>query len=221
MNESSNLFQRPKGEGWLVLADQPPSLGSQYSSLADSLLLSADLSYQPLCILGDEGNDLGLAEFIMDLQVLLGVDMAVERLDDTKNWDTLDPGIVILAGGNPEDWLEALGETHLGVLILQGLLNGLFLMSIGPAASALGSWVVEESHSSPVPGLNWLVGCIVITWTAEPAEFEIIRSILTASEPLYAMGLAGGRIIALGPDGEVELWGADPPSIVLGSGWRK
>lgn len=221
MRESNKLFQRPKGEGWLVLADQPPSLGGEYSALANALLMNADLSYQPLCILGDEGSHVGLAEFIMDLQVLLGVEMALEKLEDTKNWDTLDPGIVILAGGIAEDWLEALGETQLGVLILQGLLNGLLLMPIGSAAAALGSWVLEESYFSPVPGLNWLIGSVVLTWTAEPAEYEIVRSILTKPEPLYAIGLAGGRMIALGPGGEVELWGTEPPSIVLGSGWRK
>jgi hypothetical protein len=221
VRESSRLFQRPRGEGWLVLADQPPSLGSEYSDLADSLLAHADLSYQPLCIVGDDKNHLGLVDFMTDLQVLLGIDIVVERLVDAKNWDGIDPGIVILVGGEPQDWVEALGETHLGILILQGLSKGLLLMPIGAAAAALGSWILEESHVSPIHGLNWLVGSIILTWTAEPAEFEVVRSILASPEPLYAIGLAGGRIIALGPGGEVELWGAESPSIVLGSGWRK
>jgi hypothetical protein len=221
VKESSKLFQRPRGEGWLVLADHPPSLGSEYANLADSLLVNADLSYQPLCIVGDEREVPMLANFIRDLQFLLGIEMAVERLEDAKDWDALDPGIVILAGGKAENWVDALGETHLGVLILQGFLNGLLLMPIGAAAAAIGSWVLEESHVSPRPGLNWLVGSIVLPWTAEPAEFENIRTILAGPDPLYAIGLAGGRMIAIGPGGEVELWGVDSPAIVLGSGWRK
>ncbi|OGO18290.1 MAG: hypothetical protein A2Z14_03760 [Chloroflexi bacterium RBG_16_48_8] len=221
MTERSMLFQRPRGQGWLVLADRPPALGGEYSHLANSLLVNADLSYQPLCILGDEGRHTDLVDFITDLQALLDVEIAIVRLEDIKDWDTIDPGIVILVGGKTEDWVGALGETHLGVLILQGFMNGMLLLSIGVAAAALGSWVLEESHVSPLPGLNWLVGSIVLHWTAEPAEYEVIRSILTSPEPLYAMGLAGGRMIALGPRGEVEFWGVNPPSLVLGSGWRK
>jgi hypothetical protein len=221
VKESNKLFQRPRGEGWLVLADQPPSLGGEYANLANSLLVNADLSYQPLCIVADDKEDQMLVNFIRDLQFLLGIEMAVERLEDAKDWDALDPGIVILAGGKAESWVEALGETHFGVLVLQGLLNGLLLMPIGSAAAAIGLWVLEESHVSPYPGLNWLVGSIVLPWTAEPAEFENVRAILAGPEPLYAIGLAAGRMIALGPRGEVELWGADSPAIVLGSGWRK
>jgi hypothetical protein len=221
VKESSKLFQRPRGEGWLVLADQPPSLGGEYANLASSLLVNADVSYHPLCIVGDDREDPLLANFIRDLQFLLGIEVAIERLEDTKDWDALDPGIVILAGGKAENWVEALGETHLGVLVLQGLLSGLLLMPIGAAAAAMGSWVLEESQPSPRPGLNWLAGSIVLPWTAEPAEFENVRTILASLDPLYAIGLAGGRMIALGPRGEVELWGPDSPSIVLGSGWRK
>lgn len=221
MKESNKLFQRPRGDGWLVLADRPPSLGSEYSNLADSLLMNADLSYQPLCIVGEAGEHPDLADFIMDLKLLLGVEIAVGRLEDAKSWDTLDPGIVILAGGRAEYWVEALGETHLGVLILQGLLSGLLLMPIGAAASALGSWILEEGQDSPLPGLNWLAGSIVVPWTSEPAEFDNVRSILASPEPMYAIGLEGGRIIAIGPGGEVELWGTDSPNIVLGTGWRK
>ena len=221
MKESSKLFQRPRGEGWLVLADQPPSLGGEYANLASSLLVNADLSYQPLCIVGDESEAPMLGNFIRDLQFLLEIEVAVERLEDAKDWDTLDPGIVIFAGGKAENWVEALGETHLGILVLQGLSSGLLLMPIGAAAAAIGSWVLEESYSSPRPGLNWLVGSIVLPWTAEPAEFENVRTILAGPDPLYAIGLEGGRMIALGPKGEVELWGADSPAIVLGSGWRK
>jgi hypothetical protein len=221
VTERGKLFQRPRGEGWLVLADQPPRLGGEFSNLASSLLVHADLSYRPLCIVGDEGESPGLGDFLTDLQLLLGFEIAIEQLEDVKDWDNLDPGIVILAGGKVEDWVEALGETHLGILILQGLLNGLLLMPIGSAAAAFGSMFFEESHVSPRPGLNWLVGSIVLPWTAEPAEFENVRSILAEPEPLYAIGLAGGRIIALGPNGEVELWGVDSPSIVLGSRWRK
>ena len=221
MTDSSRLFQRPRGEGWLVLADRPPILGGEYANLANSLLLHADLSYQPLCILGDNVKYPTLPGFIADLQTLLDVEVAVERLEDARSWDVLNPGILVLAGGKAEDWVRTLEETNLGVLILQGFVDGLLLIAIDTAAAALGSWVLEEGSDSPFPGLNWLVGSIVLPWIADPAELDIVRSVLARTEPLYAIGLEGGRVFALGPGGEVELWGVDAPTIVLGSGWRK
>jgi hypothetical protein len=221
VTESSKLFQRPRGEGWLVLADRPPTLSGEYANLPNALLTNADLSYQPLCILGDEVGISALSDFISDLSVLLDVEVVVGRLEDAKDWDTLAPGILILVGGHAKDWINLLGETNFGLLVLQGFQNGLLLIAIGAAAAALGSWVVEESYETPLPGLNWLVGSIILPWTSDPAEYEVVRSLLARPEPIYAMGLEGGRILALGPVGEVELWGADAPTLVLGAGWRK
>jgi len=217
----SMIFRRPRGQGWLVLTDSPPLLGGGYSELANSLLANADLSYQPLCIMGDDGMSEGLENFLFDLQTLLDIELVITRLDEIKDWDTIDPGIVILVGGKSREWVKALNETHMGLLILQGLMDGMLLLSIGTAAASLGSWVFEESEASPSPGLNWLIGSIILFWTAEPAKYEVIRSTLKNQEPLYALGLAGGRMIALGPRGEVQFWGVDRPNLLLGSGWYK
>jgi hypothetical protein len=216
-----NVFQRPRGEGWLVLSDHVPSLEGEFSELANSLLTHADLSYRPLCILAGKTGDSLLQKFLIDLEVLLNVEIIVVTLQDVGDWDLIHPGILILSGGKPEEWVTALGETHVGVLILEAFQDGLLLFAADAAASGLGSWVLGEADNSPFPGLNWLVGSLVLPWAKDPAENESVRSVLLKPEPLYAMGLAGGRIIALGPSGEVQLWGVDAPTIVLGSGWRK
>lgn len=220
MTQTRNILQRPKGEGWLVLADRIPSFEGEFSNLANSLLTHADLSYRPLCIIADTTGDPSLPKFLTDLEVLLDVEITIVTLKDVEDFDTLNPGILILSGGRPDDWVTALGETHIGVLILQAFMDGLLLFAADAAASGLGSWVLEEMGETPFPGLNWLVGSLVLPWTKAPAEYESIRAVLLKPEPLYAMGLEGGRIIALGPGGEVQLWGVDAPTIVLGSGWR-
>ena len=204
-----------------MLTDRIPSFEGEFSNLANSLLSHADLSYLPLCILADTTSDPSLPKFLTDLEVLLDVEIVVVTLAEIGDWDILNPGIVVLSGGKPEDWVTALGETHLGVLILQAFEDGLLLFTSDAAASGLGSWVLEDLGETPFPGLNWLVGSIVLTWTRDPAENKSVRTVLSKQEPLYAMGLEGGRIIAFGPEGEVQLWGADAPTIVLGSGWRK
>lgn len=221
MTESRTILQRPKGEGWLVVADRIPTFGGEFSDLANALLSYADLSYTPLCILADEAMDPLLTKFLTDLEILLDVEISIVTLQEVVNWDVLNPGILVLTGGKPEDWVTALGDSHVGVLILQAFLEGLLLFATDSAASGLGALVLDEMDENPFLGLNWLVGSLILPWTDAPAENEVVRSILSGPEPLYAMGLAGGRIIALGPNGEVELWGVDAPKIVLGSGWRK
>ena len=221
MTESRTILQRPKGEGWLVVADRIPAFEGEFSDLANALLGHADLSYRPLCILADEAMNPILKKFLTDLEILLNVEIATVTLQDVENWDILNPGILILTGGKPEDWVTTLGDSHVGVLILQALSEGLLLFATDSAASGMGTLVLEEMDERPYLGLNWLVGSLILPWTNAPAENEVVRSILSGFDPLYAMGLAGGRILALGPNGEVELWGVDAPTIVLGSGWRK
>jgi hypothetical protein len=184
-------------------------------------LTHANLAYQPVCVLADPIPDPSLPRFLTDLEVLLDMENAVVTLEDSMDWDMLDPGILLLTGGRSEQWVSALGDTHFGVLILQALSDGLLLFVSDAAAAGLGSWVLDGMDETPFPGLNWLHGSVILPWTETPAENESIRAVLSRPEPLYAMGLAGGRMIALGPGGEVELWGMDAPTIVLGRGWQK
>jgi hypothetical protein len=216
----SDIFQRPKGDGWLVLADRIPTIEGEFSNLANSLLTHANLAFPPVCVLADPIPDPSLPRFLKDLEVLLDVENVVVTLEDTMDWDLLNPGMLILTGGRSEQWVTALGDTHFGVLILQALTDGLLLFTSDAAAAGLGSWVLNGVDESPFPGLNWLHGSVILPWTETPAENEAVRAILSRTEPLYAMGIAGGRMIALGPEGEVELWGIDAPTILIGSGWR-
>jgi hypothetical protein len=220
VTDLKRVFQRPRGEGWLLLADRPPSLGGEFSGLANFLLTYADLSYQPLCIVANDAEDSDLPQFITDIEILLDRDVGLERLQDAIHWDVLDPGILILAGGNADDWVAALGDTNLGISILQALIEGMLLVVIGGAASALGAWILQPDDRSPSFGLNWLMGALILPWVKDPADSEVIRSILSQDDPLYAIGLVGGRLLALGPEGEVEWWGIEPPTLVLGSRWR-
>jgi hypothetical protein len=174
-----------------------------------------------MCILADKTENPTLVRFLVDLEVLLGVEIIVVTLREIEDWDLIHPGIMILSGGKPEKWVTALGETHIGGMILEAFKEGLLLFVADAAASGLGSWVLSAADESPFLGLNWLVGSLVLPWIKDPAELESVRNLLSKPEPLYAMGLAGGRIIALGPNEEVQLWSTEAPTIVLGSGWRK
>jgi len=55
---------------------------------------------------------------------------------------------------------------------------------------------------------------------ADPGAAARVRERLASPARLYAVGLPEGAILALGPEGRVELWGSVRPTILLGAGWR-
>jgi len=47
-----------------------------------------------------------------------------------------------------------------------------------------------------------------------------VTELLAAEDHSYAVGLGEGSVLALGPRGEVEVWGEARPTVTLGRGWR-
>lgn len=203
----------------MVIADKPPSLGGEFAGLADSMLRCADLSYPPLCITAHYPLEDEERALLLEMESLLGLPIAVEPLRQVAELDLLSPGILFVSGGDAQTWVTALGEERLGVAVLQAIVEGAMLFAINSAACALGYWVVEQASEYPAFGLNWLPRSIILPWLADPADSALVRELLSRPDPLYALGLAGGRILALGGEDQVELWGKGAPTLLLGSGW--
>jgi hypothetical protein len=218
--QAKELFQRPRGEGWVVIADGPPKLGGEFAGLAESIIHHADLTYSPRCICASREASEDLRRFLLDLEGLLGVSIAIEPLEKAEYIEGIDAGILFIAGGEAQSWVDALGGFELGSAILRAISAGTMLFAMDGAASALGYWVVEEDTQEPLEGLNWLTGSVILPWLEDPANSPLVRQLLSRVEPLYALGLSGGRILALGAEGQVELWGKAAPTLLLGSGWR-
>jgi hypothetical protein len=69
--------------------------------------------------------------------------------------------------------------------------------------------------------LGWLGAALVVPGQDTPAELASVRQHLTANPKAYALGLSEYTLVALGPEGEIEVWGASKPTIILGQGWRE
>ncbi|NIM93932.1 MAG: hypothetical protein GTO18_09510 [Anaerolineales bacterium] len=218
MSQLSELFKRPEGDGWLVLADKLPALQGEFANLADKLITHCDLSYLPICISAEEKPS--LTDLVHDLQSLLDLELQWITLDEAASIDAFDPGLVILTGGKSTTWVDGLITSDIGRGLLQSLQDGALVFVSDSAAAALGTWVVDQPEDEPFQGLGWLQGAIISHRLEDPAESPIILDLLSRSEPLFALGLAGGRIFALGPGEEVELWGIGSPTLVLGRGWQ-
>ena len=204
----------------MVIVDELPAFGGEFSFLADHLISHTNLSYSPIhiTIKTEDGRD--SAALIDDLELLLDVTVETVDLEDVRLVESAAPGLLILSGGDAKSWITALGLSPLGSALKQAIQDGALLFAADAAALALGSWAVESVAAEPIPGLEWLPGAIVLPWIDDPAEAESVRDLLEKQEAAYALGLAKGRLFAFGPHGQVEVWGGAKPIVVLGSDWE-
>jgi hypothetical protein len=220
MSKPSEILQRPGTMGWLVLsaAEPDPRLAPQ---LLDRLLERIDPGRSVVALEMapglPEGDDLAA-----QVAQLLGQPCTRLALEpdnvETIQLAWLDAGLIFTRGGVEQEWRDWL-DNHL----FQGypeeiLAEGSLLFAAGPCAGALGTWIGGESGANE-PGLGWLNGGIICPGIDQPVEIPAIVDQLESAEPLYALGLGVGAVMALGPTEEREVWSERAPVIVLGKGW--
>lgn len=220
MSVVGDVFLRIGDEGWLVIADQLPALGGDFATLSERVISHVDISYSPFIIYAGTEIDEATLLFVEDIEGLLGISVESLPLNEAQYAEVAQPGLYILTGGAASDWINALGTSKLGDALKSALDEGALVIAADGAAAALGSWVLERGGEGAMEGLEWLPGAIVLPWLDDPANSDRVRALLARSEPLYAIGIANGRMFAFGPEGKVELWGVAPPTLALGVGWR-
>lgn len=221
MTSAEEVLQHSSQSGWLVLASQIPRLGGETPELAERLLERMDLSRPPVCLTAEESPPQGLDLLLEEFETLLGVRPAVLPASLEPPTELAFVGLILLTGGTTSYWVEALENTLLGEVILQALQQGGVIFAVGPAAGAVGSWALPDSAREPISGLNWVAGAVVLPGEAAPGEQEHVRAILRDNPKAYALGLADHTLVALGPGGEIEVWGESQPTIILGQGWSE
>jgi hypothetical protein len=224
MNHTNQVFRRPAGEGWLVLAGILPSLGGETPRLAECLLDHVDLSRNPVCIVSRaiiERED--AAPFIEELEALLDVAVEVINVTRINSADLAEvltsAGLVVLMGGPVEHWLELFHTALSGHKPTYFLGEGTLLLAAGAAAAALGSWIFLSERQELEPALGWLEGAIILPQVLDPLELPGMQEMLSQKKRVYALGLPKGAILAMGPEGEIEVWGETQPVVVLSMGW--
>ncbi len=215
-----DVFLRIGDEGWLVVVDRLPQLGGEISVLSERVITNVDISYPPFIIYAGSELDDAAGSFLEEIEGLLSVSVESLSLYEAQHAEVAQPGLFILTGGTATEWINALGTSQLGDALKDSLNEGALIIAADGAAAALGSWVLERGDENAVEGLGWLPGAIVLPWLDDPARSDQVRALLALPEPLYAIGIAGGRLFAYGPENRVELWGVSPPTLALGVGWR-
>jgi hypothetical protein len=65
--------------------------------------------------------------------------------------------------------------------------------------------------------MEWLDNALILPGVTSVAQSVEAQEVLRAQPAAIAVGIGSGSALALGPDGELELWGQKQVTIALGS----
>lgn len=221
MTQDEAIFARGRSwSGWLVVAGGVPAIPLELPGIADRLLAKTHPSLAAVWIDPEPGPNPGIERLIEEIEPLLFA--PVERVGpgDAMPDDAVDVGLILVGGGDPDCWLKTLGSAAMGRWVSDRLDDGSAVFATGAAAAVLGSHVFDD-EADPVgdTGLGWLTGAVLLPGILDPADCPGVRQYLSKTVHSYALGLPEGTAVAIGPQGQIEVWTGEPPKIVLGRGW--
>lgn len=214
---SQRVLRRCSGKGWLGLASDLERLGKSLDVLGEHLLVHTDFTRRPRLVLGPQAKRASAEAFQRSLETWLGTEARSQTLAAGKIDGWSGEGLVVLAGGATDDWVQVLSPSSPDDVLMEGTT----LLAVGSAAEALGQWIFAAGARSPTAGLSWLPGAIILSHLEAPTALEAVHTFLARELYLYALSLPAEGALALGPDGEVELWSREAPTVILGAGWRQ
>jgi len=200
-----------RAEGWLVLSGQPDARSEIRAKALSRCHASGDILYISLA---QDGGD-ALLQDMADLGATAGyvLDPRQQCLDDSYEQLSAAAMVVLHAPGKA-DTLQQLLQGAAARALQDALLRGALLLLEGDAAELAGEY---RRHGSGqlVRGLGWLSNALIAadvrSFTLESALYE---SRLQLPQATF-IGLIAGAALALGPDGQLEAWGDEAPTINL------
>jgi hypothetical protein len=221
VNGAERVFRRLAGEGWIVLSGSLAAPGASQRELGDRILERLDLSLEPLLATGPQADKAAASDFAEEVEAWLGLPVRRVELQRLREEDWTQVGLLTMTGGPVPAWLEWLGASQNRATPLADLGEGSLLYAAGEAAQAMGSWAPLPPSGQLSPALGWLPGAIVLPGEVDPMECAEVRDGLVGPGKKYALGLPPGAILAIGPEGEAEVWGDVRPTLALGRGWSQ
>ncbi len=206
---TQTVFHWPDGRGWLIFSGgasddiRAQAIGR---TAADGGVACVALSGDPDLLLDD----------VADLGAPSGYVVDIWGDDDAALQDKLgQAGMVIISGGeSPAQVRGALRGVPLDGIEMAYANGGVILLE-GVSASAFGAWIIGETAIEA--GLEWLIGAAVLTGVDKAAITA--KPVLEAQPTAIAVGIMPESALALGPDGEVEIWGNREVTVALGAAY--
>jgi hypothetical protein len=201
--------------GWLVLA------GSQDEDI-EAQALERSPAGRPLAYVY-AASDVETAdrelERLEDLGAPTGylVDVLTED-DDTVIQHISDAGIIVLGDGSAPDQLRngLLGAASQG--LGSALDFGALLLAEGIAVQVLGTLLSARPDAKR--GLGWVDNIAIMPYFEREDARARLTQILVNQPDAIGLGIGSGSALALGPNGEVEAWGRQQITVILGSSFQ-
>lgn len=217
----SNIFKWLTGKGWLVLAGGGP-WESEDALNIQAKVLSHTHSQGPIAYIW-AASDVDTADRQMDTLRDLGartgymIDILTESDEDLFR-QLSEAGVIILGDG------PRIGDLHdaligVGLRGIQEAFNrGATIFVIGGSAAMMGAYAIQGDDL--LPAFGWVSQAII--WPGyTPEQADRLRRAVTRQPAGFGLGLGAGAALALGPRGEVEVWGNGAITVSLGQSFGK
>lgn len=211
-----NVFRWRDGRGWLVFSGRLSSEDDDPGDVRSLVLARSAADGGVACISLSE--DINAADQLLDSMEQLGapagfqVDVFSE--DDETITARLSEAGVIVIGSAPD--MES-GRSALMGAPFEGFQaaysNGAIILVEGESVAAFGAWVIRED-GLVVEGNKWLEGAALLATASKLAASA--RPVFDHEPAAFAVGIGDGSALALGPDGQVEIWGRGQVVVALG-----
>lgn len=213
----SSIFNWRDGVGWLVLSGGGNFKDNETLDI-DTAVLSRTVSHNPLAYIWAAG-DVDTADLYLEYLDELGgrtgylVDIAAES-DDSIYDQLKEAGIIVIGDGTNLQQLH--NNLHGSVLqaITEAYESGATIYGQGNGAAFLASWM-NLSGTGLQPGLGWLTNSIVVPYYTPERQPQVKAWLHDVLPTAYALGLGKSAALALGADGQVEIWGSKDVTILL------
>lgn len=205
-------------QGWLVLAGSESGVEAVR---AKALTIAAGDG--PLVILATSGENMAVTRLLDDFEALGArsgflLDVYVED-DESLRTQLGGAGIVVVGvEADPVRAQDALvGAPVAG--IHQAWQRGALVLLEGASAMQAGSWLMPAAGQR-IDGLAWVPGALVLPGVCDVAANPLARALLGTEHGAVTIGIGPQSALALGPEGELEIWGEQQVSIALGPAWQ-
>jgi hypothetical protein len=211
MTPPQSFFMRPQGGGWLILCG-----GSADDAIAARAAALVQQAGQ-LVVLAPSARAREAAEArLAECSAVCGLPGEIELLDSPRGEECLSEAtmIVIPDTGSAAELAKMFEESGFGESLLLALEDGALVLAEGRSSEALGEVIEAEELS---PGCGWLRRALI----QSHHEAGMACLALRKRPTLYRLGLGEHAALALGPQGQVEVWGEPAPTVTLGAAWTR
>jgi hypothetical protein len=206
------VFHWLDGRGWLILAGETPAA----DAVRSRALSVAAADGAVACVAPDS---LSAEQLLTDMESLGAppgyvIDLLAED-DQTIYAHLAEAGMIVIGA----ETTAAGARSNLLGVVIDGIRtayeNGAVILVEGSSAMMFGAWVFLE-NGQLVDGVNWLQGSLILPGVPRAADAPQTQRLVAEQGAVVAIGIGTHSALALGPDGQVEIWGEQEVTIALG-----